>query len=98
MSIFDFFKSIGERHERLKRKIHAFRIPLSPAGQKVMAVVYFSIPVICGVFIMDYAIGKSRSTVEKLEKRSEEGTRSSHIETKEQNAALQHFLKSLKDK
>jgi hypothetical protein len=96
--VFGFISRIGERHEQLKKKIHAFRIPLSPTGQKIMACVYFSIPVICGLFIMDYAIGKSRPTVEKLEKRSEEGTRSSHIETKEQNEALQQLLRSLKDK
>lgn len=49
----DFFQDLHEKHERLKKRIHSFRIPLSPRGQAVMKVVYFSIPVIGGYFIME---------------------------------------------
>lgn len=47
------FEELSAKHERLKKRIHAFRIPLSPRGQLIMKVVYFSIPLIGGYFIMD---------------------------------------------
>lgn len=46
------------------KRVHAFRIPLSPAGQRVAQVVYFSIPVIGGYFIMDWATSKAREEIE----------------------------------
>ncbi len=48
-----FFSDLSEKHERLKKRIHSFRIPLSPNGQRIMKVVYFCIPVIAGYFIME---------------------------------------------
>lgn len=50
----EFLRELSARHERLKRKIHATRVPLSPAGQRVMGLVYFSVPVVCGYFIMKW--------------------------------------------
>lgn len=47
------FQDLRDRHEKLKKRIHAFRIPLSPRGQLAMKCVYFSIPLIAGYFIMD---------------------------------------------
>ncbi len=47
-----FFSDLSERHEALKKRIHAFRIPLSPRNRRIMEVVYFSIPLIAGYFIM----------------------------------------------
>ena len=47
-----YLKDLREKHENLKKRIHAFRLPLSPAGQKVMGFVYFTIPVIVGYYIM----------------------------------------------
>jgi hypothetical protein len=44
--------------------VHNFRIPLSPAGRRVAQVVYFSIPVIGGYFIMDWATSKAREEIE----------------------------------
>lgn len=51
----EFLRGLGERHERLKKKIHGTRIPLSKTGQRVMAGVYFSIPVVAGYFVMQWA-------------------------------------------
>jgi hypothetical protein len=61
MGIVDFFKDVSRRHEELKKRIHAFRIPLSPAGQRVMGLVYFSIPVIGGYYIMQVRGGQLKS-------------------------------------
>jgi hypothetical protein len=60
----EFLRSLGERHERLKKKIHSTRIPLSKNGQRFMAAVYFSIPVISGYYIMQWA--QSRADVNFL--------------------------------
>lgn len=49
----NFIDKIRDGHEQLKKRIHSFRIPLSPTGQRIMKVVYFSIPLISGYFIMD---------------------------------------------
>lgn len=46
------------------KRVHAFRIPLSPAGQRIAQVVYFSIPVLGGYFIMDWATSKAREEIE----------------------------------
>jgi hypothetical protein len=43
-----FFKDIGEKHERLKKRIHSYRFPLPKWGQKVMGGVYFCIPLVIG--------------------------------------------------
>lgn len=48
-----FWQNLHENHEHLKRKIHGFRIPLSSNGQRVMKVIYFSIPIVVGYFIME---------------------------------------------
>lgn len=55
----EFLRSLGERHERLKKKIHSTRIPLSKNGQRFMAAVYFSIPVVSGYYIMQWAQGRA---------------------------------------
>lgn len=54
----------NHRHRRFVKRVHAFRIPLSPAGQRVAQVVYFSLPVIGGYFIMDWATSKAREEIE----------------------------------
>mmetsp|Transcript_24106 Transcript_24106/g.66818 ORF Transcript_24106/g.66818 Transcript_24106/m.66818 type:complete len:162 (-) Transcript_24106:454-939(-) len=58
-----FFDSVHElhtRHERLKNFVHnGMRYPLPPWGQKVMGVVYMSIPIIAGYHIMQWAISKA---------------------------------------
>lgn len=52
-----YLKDLREKHENLKKRIHAFRLPLSPTGQKVMGFVYFTIPVIVGYYIMQVVYG-----------------------------------------
>jgi hypothetical protein len=88
----DFLRKIGSEHEKLKKRIHAFRIPLSPTGQNVMKCVYFSIPLILGYFIMDFAQQKSVENLEHLKKKSNIN------EIQEQNEALQKTLDSIKNK
>ena len=56
----EFFRDIGRRHEELKKRIHNFRIPLSPRQIQVAKVVYFSVPVVAGYFIMEWAQEQSR--------------------------------------
>lgn len=51
----EFLRNLSARHERLKKQIHSTRIPLSATGQRLMGVVYFSIPVVCGYFVMKWA-------------------------------------------
>jgi hypothetical protein len=48
----EFIAKIGQKHEELKKRIHAFRIPLSPRGQMVMKFVYFMCPLIGGYYLM----------------------------------------------
>jgi hypothetical protein len=55
----EFLRQLSEGHERLKKKIHSTRIPLSKNGQRAMGVVYFSIPVISGYFLMKWAESKA---------------------------------------
>jgi hypothetical protein len=70
--IFSFLKSLSARHTALKERIHAFRIPLPPMGQKIMGFIYSVIPVVGGYYVMQWA--QSRAVVnigergEKLEK------------------------------
>lgn len=49
----EYLRELSRRHEALKKRIHAFRIPLSPTGRRLMGLVYFSIPIIAGYFIME---------------------------------------------
>ena len=55
----DFLRDLGRRHGELKRRIHATRVPLGPRGQVVMGLVYFSLPVIGGYFVMDWATSRA---------------------------------------
>lgn len=52
-------EELFRKHEELKKKIHAFRIPLPPMARRFMGVVYLSIPLVCGYFIMSYVQKKS---------------------------------------
>lgn len=51
-----FFSDLSEKHEKLKKKIHSFRIPLSPRGRQFMGFVYFWIPIIGGIVLMNVRI------------------------------------------
>jgi hypothetical protein len=60
----DSIRVLNERHERLKNFIHnGFRYPLPRHGQILMGMVYFSIPVIGGWYIMQWAISKSHHSI-----------------------------------
>lgn len=68
-------EQLHDRHERLKNTIHnGFRVPLPRYGQFLMGVVYFTIPVVGGWYIMQWAISKSHHSIglhgEKLPNRS----------------------------
>ncbi len=70
--VFGFFKKFSERHEALKERIHNFRMPLSPMGVRIMKVVYFTIPIVGGYYIMQVAIGYSdRNTAPLLKAQRE---------------------------
>jgi hypothetical protein len=59
-----WIRSLLDRHERLKNYVHnGFRYPLPKYGQYVMGFVYFSIPVISGWYIMQWAISKSHDSI-----------------------------------
>jgi hypothetical protein len=59
-----WIRTISDRHERIKEYIHnGFRYPLPKYGQYFMGFVYFSIPVISGWYIMQWAISKSHQSI-----------------------------------
>jgi hypothetical protein len=59
-----FLRDFHRRHENLKKFVHeGMRYPLPPVGQKFMAFVYFSIPVIGGLAIMNWVAGKARASI-----------------------------------
>lgn len=45
---------VASAHEQLKRRIHAFRVPLSPTGQAAMGVLYFTVPLVAGWHIYSW--------------------------------------------
>ena len=51
-----FWKTFSEKHERLKKRIHNYRLPLSPMGLRAMKVVYFTTPIIAGYWFMNYVV------------------------------------------
>ncbi|ETW03345.1 hypothetical protein H310_04836 [Aphanomyces invadans] len=55
-----------DAHERLKKRIHSTRIPLGPKGKAVMTVVYFTTPIICGYFVMQWAQSKAEVNLKDL--------------------------------
>ena len=89
--MFSFLRELSARHEALKERIHAFRIPLSPRGQRIMGFVYFCIPVIGGYYIMQAAIGQSHKNLAGLKGGAEVAA---SVEVREQNVALQKILES----
>ena len=90
--MFEWLQRLGQKHEDLKKRIHSFRMPLSPLGQRVMGLVYFSIPVVGGYFVMQMAIGRAEVNLEK----SKEKMLKSNSASK-QNEALGELLTSIKN-
>jgi hypothetical protein len=59
-----WIRSISDRNERLKQYVHnGMRYPLPKYGQYIMGLVYFTIPVIGGWYIMQWAISKSHESI-----------------------------------
>lgn len=52
---------IGDVMERLKKKIHGSKIPLSLRGQRMMAVIYMVGPIVGGTMVMKWAMGKEEN-------------------------------------
>ena len=74
------------------QKIHSFRLPLSPTGQKIMGFVYFSIPCILGYYIYGYT---TNLAYKKFWESKANMVRPSE-ETRMQNMALQRILDKCK--
>mmetsp|Transcript_18597 Transcript_18597/g.30989 ORF Transcript_18597/g.30989 Transcript_18597/m.30989 type:complete len:92 (-) Transcript_18597:246-521(-) len=89
--MFEALRNLGDRHERLKKRIHAFRLPLGPVGRFVMGCVYFSIPCVIGYRLWVYQSGLANERVKVLERELaiSDGVR-------EQNKHLQQSLNHAK--
>jgi len=62
--ILDAIRNLSEKHDRVKKYVHtAWRVPLPRWGQYMMGCVYFSIPVIGGYQVMQWAISKSHESI-----------------------------------
>lgn len=99
----EFLRSIPSRHEALKKRIHGFRYPLSPFYLKVAQVVYFTIPVVIGYYIMEWSTAQSVKNLgehgELMRKKAAEKGNSLQAfssGTTGQNLALQSLLNSHK--
>ena len=92
--MFEFLSKFSENHDKLKKRIHAFRIPLSPTGRRIMGFVYFAIPMLVGYQIMTWTNSTASNNLKGLKAES-----STHKkETKQQNESLKEFLKQHGDK
>jgi hypothetical protein len=58
------YHEFHKRHEHVKNYVHnGFRYPLPPWGRTIMGFVYFSLPVIGGYHVMQWAISKSHEEI-----------------------------------
>ena len=55
----EWLREIGRRHQRLKERIHATRIPLGPRGRFAMGTVYLVTPIVAGYYVMQLAVGRA---------------------------------------
>lgn len=73
--ILDVARKFNERHEKVKKYVHnAWRMPLPKWGQFVMGCFYFSVPVVGGWHVMQWAIGKAHKSI---------GAKGEYLEVKE---------------
>ena len=72
----------------LKQRIHAFKIPLSPRGIRIARVVYFTVPIVVGVGVMQF------TTAYEERHRMEWADR---VDAVAEVARTQHQLNQLKD-
>ena len=47
----EFFKDLGQRHEKLKKRIHNFRIPLKPWQRALVLPIYISIGAVLPAYL-----------------------------------------------
>ncbi|KAL7536865.1 hypothetical protein ACHAXR_007443 [Thalassiosira sp. AJA248-18] len=71
-------RSFHEKHEKIKNTVHtAWRYPLPKWGQYAMGCFYFTIPVVGGWYVMQWAISKSVDEIgergEKLQHKQLQG-------------------------
>jgi hypothetical protein len=73
--IFEAARNFNERHQRVKTYVHtAWRMPLPKWGQFAMGCIYFSIPVVGGWHVMQWAIGEAHKSI---------GPKGEYLEVKE---------------
>lgn len=89
-------EGIRARHERLKARVHAFRIPLSPRGQIAMNIVYFAVPIITGHYVIQWAQGRARANLREAGVMPEDGEPEKQSKTPKQNAFIKKRLKEIK--
>ena len=89
-------EDIMKRHQELKERIHAFRIPLSPTGRRFMGFVYFTIPIISGYFLMQYVTSIAEKNLGENGSKLKPTLSSSKSETAAQNKALGNILSKIK--
>ncbi|TMW63033.1 hypothetical protein Poli38472_005651 [Pythium oligandrum] len=92
-----YLRQLGAAHERLKKRIHSFRIPLSKNGQRAMSVVYFSVPVIGGYFVMKWAERRADRNFQLEEDKIRNATGASTTKSvQRQNEQLRRMLEHAK--
>ena len=90
-------REIGRRHEALKKRIHNFRMPLSPRQRIVVGCFYFFTPIVGGYYVMQRAISHTDENLgpqgEKLRERVLPAQDPAHrAGTLAQTAELQRIL------
>ncbi|KAF4039746.1 hypothetical protein GN244_ATG08135 [Phytophthora infestans] len=88
----EFLRRLGERHEALKKKIHATRIPLSKNGQRVMGLVYFTTPIIGGYYVMKWAERRADVNFQREEPEIRRAAGSNARYVAQQNQQLKKML------
>ena len=73
----DRLEALAAAHARLKRRIHAFRVPIkSRAGLFAVSCLYFSVPLVAGWHIMKWSNARRDENLgerrEKLERAAEQ--------------------------
>lgn len=87
---------LSARHQRLKERIHSFRMPLSKRGQVAMNMIYFAIPVVGGYCLMQWAHGRAQVNLRGAGVLPEFGEARTRSTTEVQNNALQNRLDKVK--
>lgn len=91
-----FMDDFSARHERLKKRIHNFRMPLSRPARIAMNVVYFAVPVIGGHYLMEWAQGRAKVNLTEAGVLPEAGEKPTRSKTHEQNVAIKQQLDEIR--